>query len=115
MKTIFFSALCLTTCFISCNSGDKSGTAGSNSMVQKNLDASHAVDKAFETGDVSGIDSVVAVEFVDHTDRGDMNRDSLKSMIKMVHAANKDMKMENIKEVADDSYVFSMMRFSGTS
>jgi predicted SnoaL-like aldol condensation-catalyzing enzyme len=123
MKTILFAAVCFALCFTSCNSDNKSGaandntsgTASDNSMTQKNLDASHVVDKAFETGDVSGIDSAVANDFVDHTDRGDMNRDSLKAMIKMVHATNKDMKMETIKELADDEYVFSLMHFTGTS
>src|SRR5205823_1288231 len=126
MKKILFAAACFTLCFTSCNSGNKSGTASdnksdtagtasNNSMAQKNIDASHIVDKAFETGDVSSIDSAVASDFVDHTDRGDKNRDSLKSMISMVHATNKDMKMETIKELADDEYVFSLMHFTGTS
>ena len=83
--------------------------------AKKNLDASHVVSKAFGTGDVSGIDAVVASDFVDHTDKGDMGRDSLKAMITMMHSMNKDMKMETIKEFADDDYVFSWMRYSGTS
>src|SRR5436309_2782410 len=115
MRKIFFTAVCFALCFTSCNSNNKSGVAKDNSMTQKNLDASHIVSKAFETGDVSGIDSAVASDFVDHTDRGDMNRDSLKSMIKMVYATNKDMKMETIKELADSEYVFSLMHFTGTS
>jgi predicted SnoaL-like aldol condensation-catalyzing enzyme len=44
-----------------------------------------------------------------------MNRDSLKAMIRMVKSTNEDMKMEIIKELADDDYVFSWMRFTGTS
>jgi predicted SnoaL-like aldol condensation-catalyzing enzyme len=85
-----------------------------NSMAEKNLAASHIVDKAFETGDPSQVDSAVASDFVDHTDMGDKNRDSLKAMIVGMHKAFPDMKMEMIKEVADDNYVFSMMRYTGT-
>ena len=49
-----------------------------NTEEQKNLAASNVITKAFQTGDVSGIDSVVADDFVDHTDRGDkIGRDSL--------------------------------------
>ena len=65
-------------------------------------------------GDVSGIDSIIAADFVDHTDKGPMNRDSLKSMIKMM-AADKTMKMETTKEMADDDYAFAMTHVTGTS
>ena len=51
--------------------------------------------KAFQTGDVSGIDSVVSDNFLDHTDRGDMtNRDSLKAVVTWVHA-NRRMRKQN--------------------
>ncbi|MCW3106460.1 MAG: SnoaL-like polyketide cyclase [Segetibacter sp.] len=115
MRKILLTFACGVFLFISCNSDKKEDSAKDNSMSQKNLDASHVVNKAFETGDPSGIDSVVASDFVDHTERGEMNRDSLKAMVKMVHATNKDMKMDIIKELADEEYVFSMMRFRGTS
>jgi predicted SnoaL-like aldol condensation-catalyzing enzyme len=99
----------------SCNGDKKAGSSDSSSLKEKNLSSSHIVNKAFETGDTGMIDSAVASDFVDHTDKGDMNRDSLKAMIKMVHATNKDMKMDMIKEIADDEYVFSLMHFTGTS
>lgn len=74
------------------------------------------INHAFETGDVSKLDSAVADDFLDHTERGDVRgRDSLIAMVKMVRQTNKDMKMEIIREVADDEYVFSWMHFSGTS
>jgi predicted SnoaL-like aldol condensation-catalyzing enzyme len=86
-----------------------------NSMAEKNIAASHIVNKAFETGDASAIDNAVANDFVDHTDQGDKNRDSLKTMIAVMHKEFPDMKMEMIKEMADDDYVFSLMRWTGTS
>jgi predicted ester cyclase len=46
---------------------------------------------------------------------GDIGRDSLKIMIIANHAVMKDTKMEVIKQVADEEYVFSRMRISGTS
>jgi predicted SnoaL-like aldol condensation-catalyzing enzyme len=82
---------------------------------QKNLEAAHVVNKAFATGDISEIDSVVAADFVDHSDRGDVGRDSLKTMIKMVHKQYPDMKSEIVKEMADDDYAFLLMRTTGTS
>ena len=78
--------------------------------------ASDAISKAFETGDISKIDSVVADDFVDHTDQGDKKgKDSLKAMITMTHGMMKDMKMEKVHGLADDDYVFSWMHYSGTS
>jgi predicted SnoaL-like aldol condensation-catalyzing enzyme len=116
MKKLFISASAGLLCvFLSCNSKESAEKNTMSDQTQKNLDASHTVSKAFETGDVSAIDSVVASDFVDHTDRGEKNRDSLKAMITMMHATNKDMKMEITKELADNDYVFSWMRFTGTS
>jgi predicted SnoaL-like aldol condensation-catalyzing enzyme len=109
--------------FASCNektektTGDSMGTEKKeNPVVEKNIAISHAVSKAFETGDVSALDSIVADDFLDHTDRGDkVGRDSLKAMISFVHNNFKDMKMETLNEVADNDYVYSRMRFTGTT
>jgi len=114
MKKILLAASAvLFCCFISCN--DEKAESKESSAAQKNLAASHIVSKAFETGDISAIDSAVASDFVDHTDKGETNRDSLKAMIITMHAKGQDMKMEVIKELADDDYVMSWMKFSGTS
>ena len=101
-----------TCLLISCN-GKKEG--GMSDAAKKNLDASHIVSDAFMSGDASKIDDAVAADFVDHTDRGDMGRDSLKAMIGMMKKEAPDMKMKLSKEVADDDYVFSAMEFTGTS
>jgi predicted SnoaL-like aldol condensation-catalyzing enzyme len=124
MRTIHLAITCFTLFLISCNSDSKpaatveaapvAGAEKMSSLAQKNLDAMHVVDKAFATGDVSGIDCVIAADFVDHTQKGNMNRDSLKAMIKM-SAKPKTMKMETIKEVADDEYAFAITHYSGTS
>jgi len=73
------------------------------------------VSDAFITGDISKIDSVVASDFIDHTDKGDMGRDSLKAMITMMYKLTKDQKMETLKDLADDDHVFSWVRYTGTS
>jgi len=120
MKKILFLFLgCLPFVFTSCNNSTESSTASappaSNSMAEKNLAASRIVTDAFKSGDASKIDSAVAADFVDHTDRGDMGRDSLKKMIAEIHKEFPDMKTDVIREVADDDYVFSLMHFTGTS
>lgn len=117
-KYLLFMLCCAVIVFASCNNkaGDETaGTTKMSGLAEKNLAASHAVIEAFDSGDISKIDSVVASDFVDHTDRGDMGRDSLKAMITTWKAASKDSKTEIIKELADDEYVFSWLRFTGTS
>ena len=117
MKKVFLSLIAgLVLLVISCNDKTAGTSTGLSTQAQKNLDASQAISKAFETGDVSGIDSVVASDFVDHTaDRGDVGRDSLKAMMVMVNREFPDSKMEVLKEFADDDFVYTHMRFSGTS
>ncbi|HET6768792.1 MAG TPA: ester cyclase [Chitinophagaceae bacterium] len=114
MKKLLFILSAATICFFTaCN--EKAATHGGLSdAARKNLDAFHAVDTAFQTGDLSRIDSVVASDFVDHTPKGDMGRDSLKAMITMMKNAG-TMKSEIKKEFADDEYVMAWMRWTGTS
>jgi predicted SnoaL-like aldol condensation-catalyzing enzyme len=117
-KYLLAVSSCVFLFCMSCNNkagDDKMGDGKMSYQAEKNIAASHVVSDAFQSGDISKIDSVVASDFVDHTERGDMGRDSLKAMITAMHATNKDMKMEIIKDLADDEYVFSWMRFKGTS
>jgi predicted SnoaL-like aldol condensation-catalyzing enzyme len=111
-----FCLLLIAICiFYSCTQTSSSSTA-SSSTAQKNLDASRVINNAFETGDVSKIDSVVSSDFVDHTDHGDVKgRDSLKAMIQQIKTNFKDMKMDIMSETADSAgTVFTQMHFSGT-
>ncbi len=113
MKKLISTVTLASICFlISCNSKE---SGGMSDKAKKNLDASHIVSDAFMSGDASKIDDAVASDFVDHTDRGDMGRDSLKAMINMMKKEFPDMKMTMGKEVADDDYVMSAMEFTGTS
>ena len=115
MKKLLFLLSAAAIVFLSaCTEKDATDAGGMSNAAKKNLEAFHAVDKAFQTGDISGIDSVVASDFVDHTPKGDLNRDSLKAMITMMKKAG-TMKSEIIKEFADDEYVMGWMRWTGTS
>ncbi len=111
-KFLFILLTGLMSLFIACNDTSKTTVS---STTTKNLEASRAISKAFQTGDASIIDSVVASDFVDHTDRGDMGRDSLKAMVVMVHREFPDQKTEVIKEFTDDDHVVTVVRYTGTS
>lgn len=90
---------------------------GSN--VEKNLAAVHAVNKFFETGDVSLIEQGIAIGAIDHAaPGGDLvasNMDSVKAYFTKMRNQFTDMKMEIVKEWADEEYVVQWMKFSGTS
>lgn len=113
MKKAFAMFLISCTLIISCS--EKKSDDKMSDQAARNLEISRTISAAFGSGDVSKIDSIVSPDFVDHTDRGDMGRDSLKAMITVMHSINKDMKMEVIREFANDEYVYSHLRFTGTS
>jgi predicted SnoaL-like aldol condensation-catalyzing enzyme len=115
MKKLLF-ILVISTLFavISCNN-ETATTTGSSSNEQKNMTADSTIGAAFRTGDPSKIDSVVASDFVDHSETGDKNRDSLKALIVMVHDSFPDTKMDMVRQVAKDDFVYTWMKFSGTS
>ena len=101
--------------FILASCSNKKEEGGMSDRAKKNLEASRTVAKAFSTGDASGIDAVVADDFVDHTDHGDMGRDSLKAMIVYWKKADPTMSMETLQEFANDDYTSTWYKFKGTS
>ena len=115
MKKLLLFALGGSVFLISCNNESASSSGAANATQQKNLAADSTIGEAFRTGDASKIDSVVAADFVDHTDQGDKNRDSLKTMIKMMHDSFPDMKMDLVNTSASGDYVYAQMRFTGNS
>lgn len=116
-RSIFAISMACYLIFTGCNSEtNKTANSQENSQAQKNIAAFKTVSDAFQSGDVSKVDSVVADDFVDHTDHGDVKgRDSLKAGITMMHDNFKDMKNELVHIVADNDYVFAWMKMSGTS
>jgi predicted SnoaL-like aldol condensation-catalyzing enzyme len=114
MKKILFLSVIGLFLFASCNNEKKADSGGMTSRAQKNLDAIHVVNKAFESGDNTTIDSVVSDSFVDHTMDGDKNRDSLKNYIPAMRKADPTMKMETMQEFANDDYVAGWYRWTGT-
>lgn len=115
MKKLFVILSAGFICVLTSCSSKKEEVGGTSDKAKKNLAASHIVSDAFMSGDTSKIDDAVAADYVDHSERGDMGRDSLKAMIITVKKEAGDMKMTLMKELADDDYVFTEMEFTGTS
>ena len=104
-------ALCI--CCISCN--DKGG--GMSAAAKKNLDAMHGVQKCFDTKDFSKLGDYIAEDAVDHAGpNGDIKGlTNLKAEFEKMAAWSEGDKTEIIKELADDDYVMSWCRYTGTA
>ena len=91
------------------------------SMAQRNTEHSRAIYRAIETGDVSGLDSVLDENIIDHNggpDGSDLNgRDSVKHFISQIHLYFDNLKVEHVADAtsADGNYHFAMVRMTGKS
>lgn len=118
MKKIFFAAFAGLLCICTSCDNNKPVTAdnGNHEMEQKNIAAFNTVSKAFETGNITSVDSVVADDYVDHTDHGEVKgKDSLKAMIMQMHTSFPDTKTETKNTAVSGDYVYGWMHSSGTS
>lgn len=116
MKKNLFIILIVSVYSLSC-SEKKSETTTTSSTTQKNLSATKEINKAIESGDVSKLDDYIDANVVDHASPlGDVKGiDSIKAMLAKIHTMGTNMKMESIKTLADDEYVFEWMRLTGTT
>jgi hypothetical protein len=100
-------------CLVSCNN---KGASGPSATTQKNLDAVHGITNAFDSKDFSRMGDYVAMDAVDHSgDKGDIRGlDSMKAEYVKSTASVDNPKTETLKELADDEYVMSWNRYTGT-
>ncbi|MGB3006288.1 MAG: nuclear transport factor 2 family protein [Chitinophagaceae bacterium] len=96
----------------SCNS--KSG--GMSTTAKKNLEVNDAITKAYESGDFSKMGDYIAADAVDHGgEMGDVKGlDSIVAQMKRYHDMTPDMKSTMTKSLADDEYVFTWSKTTGT-
>lgn len=119
------------TCLITAcnNSGEKSATADttaassstSNSTASstgdKNIATVRAINDAISSGEVNKLDQYIAKDGIDHSgEHGEVKGlDSIKAELSHMHDSYKDLKLESIQDAANNDYVFSLSRFTGTS
>lgn len=116
MKKIFFSMAMLWLLLLaSCSDKDDKDEDDRLEMGKQHIEKVQAVANAFETGDTSKINDLVAADFIDHTDRGDMGRDSLKAAIILMHQADSSLKFNSIRAFGDDEYGTVWYKLTGTS
>ncbi len=97
---------------ISCDS--KSG--GTSATAKKNMEVNDAITKAYEAGDFSKMGDYIAADAVDHAgETGDIKGlDNIIAEMKKYKAQMPDMKSTMSRSMADDEYVFTWSTGSGT-
>ncbi|HLG38514.1 MAG TPA: ester cyclase [Chitinophagaceae bacterium] len=89
---------------------------GMSEKAEKNLAAQHGIIKCFDTKDFSMLGDFVAEDFIDHAGQnGEIKglanaKAEFENMVKTLN----DNKSEIILELANDEYVMSWIRFTGT-
>jgi predicted ester cyclase len=109
-KQAFLFIIIASCVYISCNSGGMSGTA------KKNLEVNQAIMKAYEAGDFSKMGDYIATDAVDHAgESGDIKGlENIIAEMKRYKSMMKDTRTEIIREMADNEYVITWAKFSGT-
>lgn len=102
------SILMLTSC-------ETKKEGGMSDTAKKNLAASQAISKSFETKDFSKLGDYIAENCVDHAgENGDIvGLANMKAEFEKMTSMFSEMKSEVIRELADDEYVMSWMRYTG--
>lgn len=96
---------------ISCNSG-----GGMSATAKKNMEVNDAIMKAYEAGDFSKMGDYIAADAIDHGgETGDVKGlENIVSEMKKYRAQMPDMKATETRSLADDEYVFTWAKVSGT-
>lgn len=111
MRNLFILS-CIAACsfLISCSGGGMSATA------KKNKEVNDAITKSYEAGDFSKMADYIAADAVDHAgESGDIKGlDNIVAEMKKYRAQMPDMKSTMTRSMADDEYVFTWSTGSGT-
>lgn len=112
MRKLFILS-CIAACsfLISC-----SGGGGMSATAKKNKEVNDAITKAYEAGDFSKMGDYIAADAVDHGgETGDIKGlDNIIAEMKKYKAQMPDMKSTMSRSMADDEYVFTWSTVSGT-
>lgn len=110
-KLLFFSLVTGCGFCLSCNNEK----GGMSATAKKNMEVNAAITKAYMSGDFSKMGDYIAKDAIDHGgETGDIKGlDSIVAQMKVYHAQMPNAKSETIKEMADDEYVMTWSKVSG--
>ncbi|SKB46827.1 nuclear transport factor 2 family protein [Dyadobacter psychrophilus] len=109
------AALLVFSAVASCVSEYKGSSAVrlSSATAERNKSANETLLKAFQTGDVSALDGIIAPDFVNHAGER-VGVDSLKVGIVRFHARFKPDRMEIKRQLMDGEYFSDWIRYVGS-
>ncbi len=114
MKKILFALFAgVSLLFVACTAKNEGGMSAT---AKKNLEVDQAITKCFETGDFSKLGDYIAEDAVDHAGQeGDVKGlANIKTEMEKMMSGMSDTKIEILKELADEEYVMSWMKVTGT-
>lgn len=113
MKKVLFSILTLSCLilFIGCKN-----EGGLSAAAKKNIEAQHGVIKCFDTKDFSKLGDYIAEDFIDHAGQNGEIRGlaNAKAEFEKMSETLANNKSEILVELANDEYVMTWIRFTGT-
>jgi hypothetical protein len=118
MKNVFFKAASGLLCFlISCNApSNRISDQPSASQAEKNLAKEHALLKGIETGDLSGLDTILVDPYMDYSSgEKPMARDSIRKILEKIHENIPNIKFTILAESATADNIFYLSRATGTT
>jgi hypothetical protein len=116
MKNIFFTTALGLLCFlISCKvPTDGNSESLQTSQAKKNIAKEHAILKAIETGDLSGLDTIIIDPYLDYSSgEKPMARDSIKKILEKIHENVPNIKFKILAESATADNMFYLTRATG--
>ena len=107
---IAVTAMLLQSC------ADKAESGGHSEKAKKNSEAMNGIIRAIESRDLDKLDQYIAADIVDHAAMGGPARgvEGVKADLQQQMQSTTETRIEVIKEMADDEYVISWLRFRGT-
>jgi Predicted ester cyclase len=118
MNKLLLLATVISLFFFACKDTSTTTTGSTtNGAAEQNKAKNEAVYKAIESGNVSGLDSIISKEAVDHSmpGGGEAKGDSIIAMLANMHNSFSDLKMEVVADAAEGDYVFTLVRMTGTT
>lgn len=111
-KLSFLIVIAVCGFFVSC----KSDSGGMSEAAKKNMAVNDSITKAYERGDFGKMSEWIAADAVDHAgEQGDIvGLENIVAEMKKWKEMMPDMKSTMSRSMADDEYVFTWSKSSGT-
>jgi hypothetical protein len=116
MRNTLLKAASGLLCFlVSCKApSNRISDSPSTSQAEKNLAKEHALLKGIETGDLSGLDTIIVDPYLDYNSgEKPIARDSIRKVLEKIHENIPNIKFSILAESATADNMFYLVRATG--